>query len=266
MKIRISLAGATGWVGRALVQAILDSDTFALVSAVGKASAGKRLGALLDLPDLDLTVSSRVGDALSVPCDVFIDYTHPAVVKEHVIEAIRRRVHVVIGTSGLADQDFRDIDELARQKRVGVLAAGNFAITAVLLGRFAVAAAKYVPNWEIIDYATAEKPDAPSGTARELAARLAEVRSPLIHHPVNSTIGLKESRGAAVQGSQIHSVRLPGYVFAFEATFGLPGERLLLRHDAGTSAHPYVGGTLLAADKVRSFVGLRRGLDSIMDI
>nr|MDP9122211.1 4-hydroxy-tetrahydrodipicolinate reductase [Acidobacteriota bacterium] len=68
-----------------------------------------------------------------------------------------------------------------------------------------------------------------------------------------------------LNGAQIHSIRLPGYVLAGEAHFGLPDERLVLRHEAGGSAAPYVAGTLLAIRKVGSIVGLRRGLDSIMD-
>jgi 4-hydroxy-tetrahydrodipicolinate reductase len=47
--------------------------------------------------------------------------------------------------------------------------------------------------------------------------------------------------------------------------FGADSERLTIRHDAGSSAAPYVAGTLLAARKVGLFVGLKRGLDSVMD-
>lgn len=263
--IRICLAGPTGWVGKALAKAIVQSESFELTSAVGKTSAGKKLGEILGLAQLDFPIQADMDNALSVPCDVFIDYTHPTVVKAHVINAIQRKIPVVIGASGLSEADFTDIDELARKNTVGVIAAGNFSITAVLLQRFAMMAARYVPQWEIIDYAAAEKPDAPSGTARELAAKLAQIREPLIHHSIDKTIGLKEARGGVVRGSQIHSIRLPGFVFSFEITFGLPHERLLLRHDAGASADPYVAGTLLAAEKVRSFVGLKRSLDSIMD-
>jgi 4-hydroxy-tetrahydrodipicolinate reductase len=100
----------------------------------------------------------------------------------------------------------------------------------------------------------------------ELAFRLGRVRKPVIQIPKNKIIGDKESRGASVHGMQVHSVRLPGYVFSFEAIFGSKDERLTLRHDSGNSADPYVEGTLLAVRKVRSFTGLRRGLDSIMEI
>jgi 4-hydroxy-tetrahydrodipicolinate reductase len=266
LKIKVCLAGATGWVGRALSKAIHESKEFELVAAVGRASGGKRLGDVLEIPPIGITVSNIVEDALTAKCDVLIDYTHPAAVKNHTIAAISRRVPVVIGTSGLSEDDFREIDELARRYEVGVLAAGNFAITAVLLQRFALLAAKHLPHWEIIDYGTAEKPDAPSGTARELAARLSEVSPPIVHHPVERTVGPKESRGATVKGTQVHSVRLPGFVSSCEVLFGMPDLRLILRHEAGPSPEPYVAGTLLAAQKVASFIGLKRGLDSVMDL
>jgi 4-hydroxy-tetrahydrodipicolinate reductase len=46
----------------------------------------------------------------------------------------------------------------------------------------------------------------------------------------------------------------------------MENEKLTLRHDAGNSAKPYVGGALLAIRKVSSFIGLKRGLDSVMDL
>ena len=83
---------------------------------------------------------------------------------------------------------------------------------------------------------------------------------------VEDTEGFKGTRGADVHGMQVHSVRLPGFVISLEAIFGLEDEKLTIRHDAGSSAKPYVGGALLAIRKVNSFVGLKRGLDSVMDL
>ena len=165
----------------------------------------------------------------------------------------------------MSDEDFVEIDQAALESRVGVLAAGNFAITAVLLQRFACEAAKYLSHWEIIDYASDTKKDAPSGTTRELAFRLGEVRRPEVTHPISETIGERESRGVTLNGSQIHSLRLPGYVISLEAIFGAKDERLTIRHDAGSGAEPYIEGTLLAIRKVREQVGLIRGLDRIMN-
>jgi 4-hydroxy-tetrahydrodipicolinate reductase len=173
---------------------------------------------------------------------------------------------VVVGTSGLSDGDFAEIDAVARKQHRGVLACGNFALTVVLLQKFAEAAAKLIPQWEIIDYAHDGKVDAPSGTARELAARLSKVRHPEPTVPVDRTVGPREARGANQAGSQVHSVRLPSYVISAEIIFGMPDQRLTIRHDSGKSARPYVDGALLAIRKVSTLVGVHRGLDSVLDL
>jgi 4-hydroxy-tetrahydrodipicolinate reductase len=265
MKLKVCVAGATGWVGRPLCLAIAAADDLTLVGAVSRTHQGRQLKEVIKDSRLEVTISGSVAEALSAPTDVLVDYTKADVVKANVMTAIKKGVHVVIGSSGLTDEDFVEIDEAARLNKVGVVAAGNFAITAVLLQRFACEAAKYLSHWEIIDYASDNKADAPSGTTRELAFRLSEIRSPEVTHPIEETIGVRETRGATLQGSQIHSVRLPGYVIAAEVIFGATDERLTIRHDAGQGAAPYIQGTLLAIRKVKNYVGLVRGLDRIMD-
>ncbi len=265
-RIRVCLAGVTGWVGRGLAPAIAAAEDLELSGAVSRAQAGKTLSEALGQPGLsDLVVRGTVGEALAEGADVFVDYTSAAAVGAHVAEAIDRGVHVVVGSSGLTDAEYERIDRQAQERGVGVLAAGNFALTAVLLQRFAEIAARQIPQWEIIDYAGAKKPDAPSGTARELGARLGRVRAPEIAVPVEKTLGPPEARGASLGGARAHSIRLPGFVSSIEVLFGLPGERLSIRHDASSGAEPYIGGTLLAIRRVPSFAGLRRGLDSVME-
>ncbi|MET0645323.1 MAG: 4-hydroxy-tetrahydrodipicolinate reductase [Pyrinomonadaceae bacterium] len=264
MKLNVCVAGATGWVGAPLCLAVSRADELKLVGAVSRTHRGRNLGEVLGDPSLDLTVSGSVAEALDTPTDVLVDYTKADVVKQNVLTAIGKGVHVVIGSSGLTDEDFVEIDRAAKRHEVGVIAAGNFAITAVLLQRFACEAAKYLSHWEIIDYASDDKVDAPSGTTRELAFRLSEVRRPEVTHPVAETVGETESRGATLNGVQIHSLRLPSYVIGVEVIFGAQDERLTLRHDAGSGAGPYIHGTLLAIRKVRDYVGLIRGLDKVM--
>jgi 4-hydroxy-tetrahydrodipicolinate reductase len=127
-------------------------------------------------------------------------------------------------------------------------------------------AARVIPQWEIIDYAHDDKRDAPSGTARELAARLARVRAPVTTVPVEQTEGVREARGASLSGSQVHSIRLPGFVISAEIIFGRPDQRLTIRHDSGNSAVPYVEGALLAIRRVGTLVGVHRGLDTVLDL
>ena len=75
---------------------------------------------------------------------------------------------------------------------------------------------------------------------------LSEIRKPEVTHPIEKTIGEKESRGATLNGSRIHSIRLPSFVLSVEAILGAKNERLTIRHDAGSAADPYIQGTLLA--------------------
>ena len=265
MKLKVCIAGATGWVGKPLCLAVSEANDLTLVGAVSRTHKGQRLNDVLGTSNLDLIISGSVAEALETPTDVLVDYTSADVVKANVMTAIRKGVHVVIGSSGLTDEDFIEIDQAAFEDKVGVIAAGNFAITAVLLQRFACEAAKYLAHWEVIDYASDAKQDAPSGTTRELAVRLSEIRKPDVTHPVEKTIGAKESRGVTLNGTQIHSIRLPSYVISVEAIFGAKDERLTIRHDAGSGAEPYIQGTLLAIRKVAGHGGLVRGLDKIME-
>jgi len=179
--------------------------------------------------------------------------------------AIDAGAQVVVGTSGLGDADYAEIDARARQRQRGVLACGNFAITAVLLQKFAEMAARYLDHFEIIDYAHEDKVDAPSGTARELAHRIGAIRTPSIGVPLDAMRGPREARGAELNGVRVHSLRLPGYVIAVEAIFGAAGQRLHLKHEASASAEPYVDGALLAIRKVGGLLGVHRGLDAVMD-
>ena len=235
------------------------------MGAIARRRAGESLADVLGEPRLSTQISASAAEALATPCDVFVEYTKPASAKANVLAALEHGAHVVIGTSGLGDDDFAEIDVLARRQNRGVLACGNFALTVVLLQRFAEMAARLIPQWEIIDYARDAKPDAPSGTARELAGRLAKVREPTVTVPIANTAGFPEARGVTLNGSQVHSLRLPGFVIGVEIIFGMADQRLLLRHDSGNSAVPYVEGALLAIRRVNTLVGVHRGLDSVLD-
>jgi 4-hydroxy-tetrahydrodipicolinate reductase len=253
--LSISIAGATGWTGQALVQGVLDAPDLELRSAVSRSAAG---GEIAGAP-----VFASAAEALD-GVDVLIDYTSVEAVKPHALAAIAAGVHVVVGTSGLTAGDFAEIDAAARERRVGVVASGNFSLTAAMCSAAALLAARHLPSWEVIDYASATKPDVPSGTARELAERLGDVRAPELGRPLAEIHGPVEARGATVGGTQVHSVRLPGFVVSTEVVFGLPDERLTIRHDAGGTPAPYVAGTLLAARRVPELVGLTRGLDQLL--
>jgi 4-hydroxy-tetrahydrodipicolinate reductase len=250
MALRVCIAGITGWTGSAIAPAVEEAGDLDLVGGVSRS---------------DPAHHSTVAEALSAaPADVLVDFTHASAVKDNVLTALDHGANVVVGSSGLSAEDFDEIDARARERNLGVVSAGNFSLTAALLLRAAVEAARHLDTWEIIDYASAKKTDAPSGTARELAERLAEVREPAIGVPVDQVVGPDGARGATVAGVQVHSLRLPSFVVSTEIVFAAPGERLSIRHDAGETPDPYVAGTLLAIRAVPGRVGLTRGLDRLL--
>jgi 4-hydroxy-tetrahydrodipicolinate reductase len=249
--IRVCVAGVTGWTGRPVADAIRQADDLELVAGVSRS---------------DPESYSSVSDALDVvDAHVLVDYTHATVVRDNVLQAVERGVNVVVGSSGLSSSDYDDIDVAARERGVGVVAAGNFSLTAAMLLRAATDAASHLGAWEVIDFASSGKSDAPSGTARELAERLAEVRTPAAGVPLDEVVGTVEARGATVAGTQVHSVRLPSFVVSTEVVFAADGERLSIRHDAGETPAPYVAGTLLAIRAVPGRAGLTRGLDRLLE-
>jgi 4-hydroxy-tetrahydrodipicolinate reductase len=169
-------------------------------------------------------------------CDAAIDFTRPDTVVANVGACLAARVPVVIGTTGF---DLDAVDQAAREAALPCFYAPNFAQGAILMMRFAEAAAKVFRRAEIVELHSEAKQDAPSGTARATAARMGT-------------------------DPAIHSVRLPGLVAHQEVIFGGLGETLTIRHDT-TSREAFVPGVLLALERVRDLpVGLTVGLDALL--
>jgi 4-hydroxy-tetrahydrodipicolinate reductase len=262
--IRICFAGVTGWTAPPILAAIDDADDLMLTCGVARTATGRTLAEATGSRS-EGRIYGSVSEALqSAEIGVLVDYTSASAVKQDVWTAVQAGVHVVVGSSGLTADDYSELDQLARDKGVGVIAAGNFSVMAAILQRAAALAAEHLENWEIVDYASADKPDVPSGTSQELAEIMAKVRRPNSAVPLSQLSGPIEARGAEVAGTRIHSVRLPGFVVSTEIIFGGAGERLIMRQDPGDSPNPYVAGTLLAIRKVADVPGVRRGLGSLL--
>jgi 4-hydroxy-tetrahydrodipicolinate reductase len=262
--LRVCFAGVTGWTAAPIVRALEDADDLALVGGVSRSAAGQTLTDTVGTRSSGLVYGSVAAALDAVDVDVVVDYTTAEAVAGNVWTAVEAGKHVVVGSSGLTSDDFVELDRLARDRSVGVVAAGNFSVMGAVLRRAAELAARQLEHWEIIDYAGATKSDVPSGTSREVAETLAQVRRPESSVPISELTGPREARGAEIAGSRVHSVRLPGFVVTTEVVFSETGERLVLRHDAGNGPEPYAEGTLLAIRKVADIRGVRRGLDSLL--
>jgi 4-hydroxy-tetrahydrodipicolinate reductase len=192
---------------------------------------GGRVGSVLG-PALEAARHELVelGDA-----DVMVDFTSPEAVEGNVRAALERGIPAVVGTSGWEPEA---LGELAKEHGVALFYAPNFAIGAVLMMRLAEEAAKHLPRAEIIELHSAEKKDAPSGTAKATAERLG--------------------------GAPIHSVRLPGLVAHQAVLFGGDGQLLTIRHDA-YSREAYLPGVLLALERLSTLPpGLTVGLEALL--
>lgn len=213
-------------------------------------------------PDLELVARVDSGDALDgvldAGADVAVEFTTPDSVRHNTAWLLERGVHVVVGASGLSDDDLAQLE--AKTGPANCLVAPNFAIGAVLLMQLAAKAAAVLPDVEITELHHPGKADAPSGTARRTARVIAEARE---DDPSPPGPAGEPSRGREVDGVPVHAVRLPGVVASQEVVFGGQGQTLSLRHDA-IDRTSFMPGVLLAVRRIDGLPGLTVGIDSLL--
>lgn len=256
--------GACGRMGQAVLKAVQEADGLELVGAVD-IKGGADTGSLVGLPANGILVETDLEALLArKKPEVMVDFTRPDVVFGNVMTAFAHKTSPVVGTTGLSDEQKAEIAKAAEENDTPAFIAPNFAIGAVLLMVMSRQAAKYMPDVEIIELHHDKKLDAPSGTAIQTAAMIAEVRKAHKQGNPDEFEKLKGARGADYEGMHIHSVRLPGYVAHQEVIFGGLGQTLTIRHDS-MNRESFMPGVVLAAKKVRSLKGLTVGLDKLLD-
>jgi 4-hydroxy-tetrahydrodipicolinate reductase len=252
-------------------------ENAAVTIRVGVLGARGRMGsevvrAVHDAPDLSLVASLDVGDDLAelarAGAQVAVDFTHPESVMGNLEYLIGAGIHPVVGTTGFDQGRLAQVRAwLAEAPGVGAVIAPNFGIAAVLMMRFAAAAAPHFESVEIVELHHPRKADAPSGTATRTAQLVAAARreagSPDM--PDATTSALDGARGAQVEGVHVHAVRLQGLVAHQEVLLGGPGETLTIRHDSFDRAS-FMPGVLLAVRKVAATPGLTIGIDGFLGL
>ncbi|MEO5851428.1 MAG: 4-hydroxy-tetrahydrodipicolinate reductase [Nocardioides sp.] len=247
-RIRVGVLGARGRVG---------SEVCAAVRAA---------------PDLELVAAVDVGDELdellTADAGVVVDFTHPDSVMDNLEFCLDHGIHAVIGTTGF-DEERLDLIRtwLTNAPRTGVLIAPNFSVGAVLMMRFAAAAAPYYESVEVVELHHPDKADAPSGTARRTAELIAAARREAGLGPVPdaTTTSLEGARGADVDGVHVHSLRVRGLVAHQEVVLGGPGETLTIRHDS-LDRVSFTPGVLTALRAIADHPGLTVGLEHFLDL
>lgn len=242
-----------------------------VVGAAGKMGAATCAAVDAD-PDMVLVARADLGDDVASllaesEADVLVDFTHPDAVMGTIETAVRAGVHCVVGTTGFTDARLDSVQAwLDANPGVGVMVAPNFSVGAVLMMRFAEAAAPFFDSVEVIELHHPGKADAPSGTAARTARRVAAARGDAGRPPApDATVdALDGARGADVDGVPVHSVRLAGLVAHQEVLLGGSGEMLTIRHDS-LDRSSFMPGVLLGVRWVRDHSGLTLGIEPALD-
>ena len=263
-QIAVAVNGILGKMGREVATAVCQQEDMTVVGGADILADHDRM----ELPNSrgEVALDRDIGTLLSViEPNVLVDFT----IADSSLAAARiaaaKGVNIVIGTTGLSEENLNEINELAQQKGIGVIIAPNFTIGAVLMMHLAKIAAQHFDYAEIIEEHNQAKVDSPSGTSITTAHAMIKARGKPFLYPETRKAILKDSRGGQVDGVSIHSVRLPGFVANQEIIFGGLGQTLSIKH-CTVNRECFMPGVLLAIRKVIGQRGLQYGLENLLNL
>ena len=262
-KVKIALAGSSGRMGRALLEAVLGSTDLELGAALevaGNPHLGKDAGEFVGAP-CGVEISAGVETSLA-GCGVLIDFTRPEGTLEHLAVCRRLGVKMVIGTTGFSDAQKKTIADAARD--IAIVMAPNMSVGTNLVFKLSDIAARVLNEGydvEIIEAHHRHKVDAPSGTALHIGGIIAgALGRNLSECAVYGREGVTGERKAATIG--FSSVRGGDIVGEHTVMFAGPGERVEIVVRSGSRA-TYAQGALRAA---RFLSGKQHGLYDMQDV
>ena len=264
--IRVALCGILGRMGQEMYMGLSADPGISVVGGCDPRAAATDTRPPELAGPTEVVVRASLAELLdAVPVDVVVDFTTAEAAAQNAATALGRRTPIVIGTTGLTDQEQDEIDALARRCATPALVAPNFAIGAVLLFQFAKMASKFFDFGEVIEIHHDGKIDAPSGTAIQAAQMMRSGRDQPFSGDNVSKFVVPGTRGGVTADVHIHSLRMPGFVASHQAIFGGPGQSLTIRHDS-IGRDSFVPGVAFAVKNIRGRSGLVRGLDQLMDL
>jgi 4-hydroxy-tetrahydrodipicolinate reductase len=247
--IKVAVCGAYGKMGKEICAAIETDKNMELVAKIDIVGEAYKS---IDEAKKDCDI------------DVLVDFTQPKSIFENAQYCLNNGIKIVIGTTGLKDDEIEILKQLSKEKNTGCFIAPNFSTGAVLMMMFSKMAAKYFDNAEIIELHHNQKKDAPSGTAIKTALMMSEAKNSFKAGNCAETETIKGSRGGTSYADiQIHSVRMPGYIASQEVIFGSSGQIFKIRHDS-MDRKCYMDGVKMAINHVFNANDFIYGLDNIM--
>ena len=253
--IRVGVFGASGRMGSTVCDAVSRADGLELVAAVDRVGVGGSINGV--------TVASDPKAMADAGVQVAVDFTVAEAARTNLGWCALHGVHAVVGTTGFSDDDVVELRSLFTTSNC--LIAANFAISAVLMMRFAEMAAPFFDTAEIIELHHDNKADAPSGTAMATAKRMAAASSEWAADPTTHEVveGARGGKGPA--DIRLHAVRMRGMVAHQEVILGAAGQTLTIRQDSYDRVS-FMPGVVLACRKVSELPGLTLGLDAALGL
>lgn len=247
--IKVAVCGANGKMGKEVVNAVKNADDMELTAKI-------------DIFAGEFSTIEAAHQAKEI--DLLVDFTQPKSIYENAQYCLNNGINIVIGTTGLADEQIDELRKLSDKNKTACFIAPNFSTGAVLMMMFAKMAAKYFSNAEIIELHHNQKKDAPSGTAIRTAKMMAESNENFTEGNCPEVETINGARGGTSYNNiHIHSVRMPGYIASQEVLLGGSGQLLSIRHDS-MNRECYMPGVLLAIRYVYENGGFIYGLDNIL--
>ncbi len=247
--IKVAICGANGKMGKEVVNAVNNDAKTELVAQI-------------DIFNGEFETIEQAHKNTEI--DILVDFTQPKSIYENALYCLNNGINIVIGTTGLKDEQIEELKKLSEKNKVACFIAPNFSTGAVLMMKFAQMASKYFDNAEIIELHHNQKKDAPSGTAVKTAQLMAEANKSFVTGNCAETETIKGARGAnSYNNIHIHSVRMPGYMASQEVLFGSDGQTLSIRHDS-TNRTCYMPGVMMAIKYAFEHKNFTYGLDNIL--
>jgi 4-hydroxy-tetrahydrodipicolinate reductase len=262
--IRVVINGAFGRMGEEITRAVVREPGMRAVGAVEKEVTQQYLP-LTEVSELILLSSDLESLLKSCDADVVVDFTNAEASMAAARVALKQKVNMVIGTSGLSQENLKEIKKLCQANKVGAVVAPNFSLGAALLIHLSKLAAGFFDHVEIIEMHHDRKADAPSATAIATARAVLEAHGKPFVYPEVAHEVVRNTRGGQMDGIAIHSLRLPGFVAGQEIIFSGAGETLSLHHDI-INRESFLPGIILAIREVTRRRGLTYGLDALLKL
>jgi len=253
--IRVGVVGAGGRMGATVCSAVAADPALELVAGVDPHAVGREVHGV--------AIAGELRALADAGCQVVVDFTVASAARVTLPWLAMHGMHAVVGTTGFTDDDLASFR--AAFSGSNCVIAANFAISAVLMMRFAELAAPFFDTAEIIELHHDQKIDAPSGTAVTTAQRMAAASADWATDPTQHEVYPGARGGVGPAGIHVHAVRMRGMVAHQEVILGAQGQSLTIRQDSYDRAS-FMPGVVLACKRVGDFPGLTLGLDALLGV